>query len=512
MDLISNFLLGMSIALTAINLWYLTVGVGIGLVIGAFPGLGPAAGIAILLPLTFTMEATSAIIMLAGIYYGAMYGAGITAILINTPGAPSAAASTFDGYPLTQRGRAGPALVMQAAASFVGGTIGIILLTALAPAFSRVARSFGPPEFFLIVLLGILTIVFTIGEHRMYGLISALLGFALATVGIDVGSGQQRFTFGSPLLIGGIGFIPVAIGLFGVGELLNSVARGEHKRTISGEGLLGSVFWPSAREWMESRFALVRGTFVGFGLGVIPGAGATIASFIAYAVEKALSRTPERFGRGAMAGLAAPEAANNAASSGALIPLLSLGIPGSASTAVLLGAFVMWGLRPGPLLFTESPEFAWSLIASMYLGNIMLVLLCLLAIPMFVAIIKVPFRILAPVVMVLCTVGSYSVNGSMLDAWVMFGAGVLGFFMKQIGFSPAALVVALVLGPLAENTLQQSLIISDGSLLIFVTRPISLAITILIFLVLLGTQLVRRLRSVAPTPALPEGPADSAVE
>lgn len=494
MEILSNLALGMSSALTVVNVWYLTIGVSIGLVIGAFPGLGPAAGIAILLPLTFTMDHTSAIIMLAGIYYGSMYGAGLTAILINTPGAPSAAASTFDGYPLTQQGRAGPALVVQAVTSFVGGTIAIILLTALAPAFANVARSFGPPEFFLIVLLGILTIVFMFGEHRMYGLISALLGFALATVGIDVGSGQQRFTFGSPLLIGGINFIPVAIGLFGVGELLNSLGRGEHARTISASGLRGGVFWPSAREWAESKFAIIRGTFIGFGLGVIPGAGATIASFIAYGAEKALSRTPERFGHGAMAGLAAPEAANNAASSGALIPLLSLGIPGSASTAVLLGAFVMWGLRPGPLLFTESPEFVWGLIASMYLGNAMLILLCLVAIPIFVAIIKVPFRVLAPVILVLCTVGSYSVNGSILDAWVMFGAGVFGFFMKLIGFSPAALIVALVLGPLAENTLQQSLIISDGSLLIFVTRPISLAITIVILLILLGTQVVQRLR------------------
>lgn len=512
MEILSNLALGMSLALTPANLWYLTVGVVIGLVIGSFPGLGAAAGIAILLPLTFTMDHTSAVIMLAGIYYATMYGGAITAILINTPGTASAAATTFDGYPLTQQGLAGPALVMMTAASFVGGTIGIILLTALAPAFSRVARSFGPPEFFLIVLLGVLTITLMFGENRMYGIISALLGFAIATVGIDIGSGQQRFTFGSPLLIGGIGFIPIAIGLFGVGELLNSFYRGDERRNTRGEGLLSGRLWPTAREWAESKFAFVRGTLIGFGLGVIPGAGATIASFIAYAGEKAISRTPEKFGRGSLPGLVAPESANNAASSGAMIPLLSLGIPGSASTAVLLGAFVMWGLRPGPLLFTDNPEFAWALIASMYLGNLMLVALCLFAIPIFLTIIRVPFRILAPVIMVLCMVGAYSVEGSMLDAWVMLIAGVFGFFMKQIGFSPAAMVVALVLGPLAENTLQQSLIISDGSPLIFVSRPISLVISILIVLMLLSSQLMRRMRPPRPSPAASKRPVNATAE
>jgi len=498
-EVFSNLALGLSVALTPINLWYLLVGATAGVLIGAFPGLGPAAGIAILLPLTYAMDPVSAIIMLAAIYYGAMYGATVTAILINTPGAPSAAACTFDGYPLAQKGRAGPALVMEAVAAFVGGTTGVILVTLLAPLFSRVARSFGPPEFFLIVLMGLVAVTLILGKNRMYGVISALIGFALATVGMDVGSGQLRFTFGSAQLFGGITFIPVVIGLFGVGELLHSIFRGDHVKTLSAKGLLErGAFWPSAREWAESKFSLVRGTLIGFVIGVIPGAGATLASFMAYGAEKAVSRTPERFGHGTMPGLAAPQAADNAAVSGAMIPLLSLGIPGSASTAVLLSAFVMWGLRPGPLLLTERPDFAWGLIASMYLGNLMLVVLMIVAIPVFLAIIKVPFRILAPVVVVLCTVGAYSVNGSMVETWLMLGAGVLGFFMKRLGFSPAALIVALVLGPLAENTLQQSLIISDGSLLIFVTRPISLVITVLILFIFLSARVAQRVRPRAP--------------
>jgi putative tricarboxylic transport membrane protein len=414
-------------------------------------------------------------------------------------------ASTFDGYPLARQGRAGPALVLQAVASFVGGTIGVVLVTLLAPVFSELARGFGPPEFFLIVMLGVLTIIGLFGKNPMHGAISALLGFALATVGIDTGTGQQRFTFGSAELMGGIGFIPVVIGLFGVGELLHCVFRGDHARTLRKEDILaGGTFWPSRREWIESRFAAVRGSVIGFVIGTIPGAGATIASLIAYASEKFVSRRPERFGQGAMQGLVAPEAANNAASSGAMVPLLSLGIPGSASTAVLLGAFVMWGLRPGPLLLTENPEFAWGLIASMYLGNVMLLFLSIVGIPLFVAIIKVPFRVLAPAILVLCTVGAYSVNGSVMDIWILFATGVLGFLMKRLGFSPPALIIGLVLGPLAEGTLQQTMIISDGSLLIFLTRPISLVLTIAIALILLSSAVVPRLTAARRLKAAPE--------
>lgn len=496
MELLSDLWLGMSVAVTPTNLFFLFIGSLVGIVVGVFPGLGPSAGIAILLPITFGMDRISAVVMLAAIYYAAMYGATLTSILLNVPGASAVVASTFDGYPLAKQGRAGPALVMQAAASFVGGTVGVILITLLAPVFSRVARSFGPPEFFMLVMLGLLALVVMVGANWRYGVISALLGFGLATVGVDLVTGAQRYTFGSAQLIGGIDFIPIAIGLFGIGELLYSLHTGVH-RSASGVIAYRSEdrFWPTAVDWLESRWTFARSSILGFVVGIIPGAGATISSLMAYSVEKAISRTPERFGKGAMPGLVAPETANNAASAGAMIPLLTLGIPGSASTAVLLGAFLLWGLRPGPLLMTQNPEFAWGLIASMYLGNMMLVALCIFAIPLFVAMLRVPYRILAPVVGVLAVIGTFTVNDSIVETWLMLGAGVVGYFMKRFGFSPAALVVALVLGPLAEDTLRQSLTISRGSFAIFYERPVSLTLGIVTIVLIVLMSFLRRFQS-----------------
>jgi putative tricarboxylic transport membrane protein len=478
MDLFANLMLGFSVAVSPLNLAYLFAGVMVGMVVGIIPGFGPAAALAVLLPITFGMDPAGAVIMLAAIYYGAQYGGTITSILLNTPGESSSVASTFDGYPLAQQGRAGPALVMQAVSSFVGGTLGVVLITLLAPPFSQLARSFGPPEFFMLVVLGLSTLVVMIGGNWRLGLISALAGFALGTVGVDLETGNSRFTFGSAELIGGVDFIPVAIGLFGLGELYYAFWSGLH---MSGSGGVvrierGQRFWPELRDYVETRWALARGSILGFIVGVLPGAGATVASLMSYSVEKSLSKTPEKFGKGAMAGLVGPEAANNAASSGAMVPLLTLGIPGSAATAVLLAAFILWGLTPGPLLMAQKPEFAWGLIASMYLGNMALLALNIFAIPLFVQMIKLPYRLLAPSVILVCTLGTYSVNGSIIETWMMFGAGLVGFFMKLHGFSPAALVLALVLGPLAEQSLRQSLTISRGSLAIFVERPVSLAI------------------------------------
>ena len=476
MEVFDNLLLGLSVAVSPINLAWLFIGVMVGMVVGIIPGFGPSAALAILLPITFGMEPTGAVIMLAAIYYGSQYGGTITSILLNTPGESSSVASTFDGYPLAQQGRAGPALVMQAVASFAGGTLGVILITVLAPLFSLVTRSFGPPEFFLLVVMGLLTLIVMVAGNWRYGVISALLGFALGTVGVDLETGQTRFTFRSAELIGGIDFIPVAIGLFGLGELYYAFYTGLH---ASGSGGIvqyqkESRFWPTLRDFVETRFTLARGSVLGFVIGVIPGAGATVASLMSYSLEKAISRTPEKFGKGAMAGLVGPESANNAASSGAMVPLLTLGIPGSASTAVLLAAFVLWGLTPGPLLMAQKPEFAWGLIASMYLGNVALLALNIFAIPLFVLMIKLPYRVLAPAVILVCTIGTYSVNGSIMETWLMFAAGVFGFFMKLYGFSPAALVLALVLGPLAEQSLRQTLTISRGSFGIFLDRPTSL--------------------------------------
>ena len=494
MDVFDNLLLGLSVAVSPINLAYLLVGVMVGMIVGIIPGFGPSAALAILLPVTFGMEPTGAVIMLAAIYYGAQYGGTITSILLNTPGESSSVASTFDGYPLAQQGRAGPALVMQAVASFIGGTLGVILITVLAPLFSQVTRSFGPPEFFLLVVMGLLTLIVMVGGNWRYGVISALIGFALGTAGVDLETGQTRFTFRSAEMIGGIDFIPIAIGLFGLGELYYAFYQGLH---LSGSGGIvqyqkESRFWPKALDFVETRFTLLRGSLLGFGIGVIPGAGATVASLMSYSLEKAISRTPEKFGKGAMAGLVGPESANNAASSGAMVPLLTLGIPGSASTAVLLAAFLLWGLTPGPLLMTQKPEFAWGLIASMYLGNVALLALNIFAIPLFVLMIKLPYRLLAPAVILICTIGTYSVNGSIIETWLMFAAGVFGFFMKRYGFSPAALVLALVLGPLAEQSLRQTLTISRGSFAIFVERPTSLWILGVTALMLVVGILLRR--------------------
>jgi putative tricarboxylic transport membrane protein len=324
--------------------------------------------------------------------------------------------------------------------------------------------------------MGLATLIVMIEGNWRLGVISALVGFALGTVGVDLETGQSRFTFGSAELIGGIDFIPIAIGLFGLGEIYYALYTGLH---ASGTGGIVQYqkekrFWPELRDFVETRFALARGSLLGFLVGVLPGAGATVASLMSYSLEKSLSRTPEKFGKGAMAGLVGPEAANNAASSGAMVPLLTLGIPGSASTAVLLAAFMLWGLTPGPLLMAQKPEFAWGLIVSMYLGNVALLALNIFAIPLFVQMIKLPYRILAPAVILVCTIGTYSVNGSIVETWLMLLAGLAGFCMKLHGFSPAALVLALVLGPLAEQSLRQSLTISQGSPAIFLERPLSL--------------------------------------
>ena len=495
MDIFSDLIMGLSIAITPINMVYLLVGAMVGMIVGVIPGFGPSAGLAILLPVTFGMDPVGAIMMLAAIYYGAMYGGTITSILLNTPGESATVASTFDGFPLAKKGRAGPALVMQAVASFVGGTVGVILITILAPMFAQVSRSVGPPEYFLLALMGMLTLIVMIGEHWKLGMISALIGLGLGTVGVDLETGQGRFTFRSAELIGGIYFIPIAIGLFGLGELFYAFYKGMHKTGSGGIVQYNKEerFWPSKHDFMSTRMTMVRNSILGFVVGVIPGAGATIASLMAYSTERSLSKHPEKFGTGEMAGLVAPETANNAASSGAMIPLLTLGIPGSASTAVLLAAFLMWGLRPGPLFMEQNPELAWGLIASMYLGNMVLLAISIFAIPLFVQLIKVPYRILGPSIVVICALGTFSVHASFIETYLMFAAGIVGFFMRLYGFSAAALVLALVLGPLAEEALRQTLAISRGSFVIFVERPASLWIIAATFILLVGLPLLNHI-------------------
>jgi putative tricarboxylic transport membrane protein len=496
-DVFNDLGQGILALLTVQNILLLGAGVIMGMVVGVMPGLGPSAGLAILLPITFGLDPTGAVVMLAAVYYGAMYGGTITSVLINTPGESATVASTFDGFPLAKQGRAGPALVMAAIASFVAGTIGAILISIAAPATAAVAATFGPPELFLVVILGLLTLIVIVGKNRLLGALSALLGFGLATVGIDIGGGQQRYTFGSVELINGIDFIPVAIGLFGVGEVLHTLWRGGHLEKLGyfSVSSRSKGFWPTKQDRRESRGPMVRGSFLGFIVGTTPGAGATVASLMSYNLEKSVSKTPEKFGKGAMPGLVGPEAANNAASAGAMVPLLTLGIPGSAATAVLIGGFLMWGLQPGPLLMEQNPEFAWGLIASMYLGNVMLLIINIFFIPAFASIARVPFRILAPIILVVCVVGTFTVNGSIIEVGIMLVCGVLGFFMRRYGLSPAALVIALVLGPLGEETLRQTLLISDGSWSIFVERGTSIVLLlamVVIVLIPLLTPFIRR--------------------
>lgn len=497
MDTFDNLANGIVAVVTPTNLLLLLAGVLLGMIVGVMPGLGPSAGLAILLPLTFSLDPTGAIVMLAAVYYGAMYGGTITSVLINTPGESATVASTFDGYPLAKQGRAGPALVMAAVGSFVAGTLGAVLISIASPSTAKLAATFGPPELFLVVVLGLLTLIVIIGGNRLLGTLSALIGFAIATVGIDIGTGQQRYTFGSVELINGIDFIPVAIGLFGVGEILHTLWRGGHLEKLAyfNVSARSRDFWPTKQDYRESVGPITRGSFLGFFVGATPGAGATVASLMSYNLEKSVSKTPEKFGKGAMAGLTGPEAANNAASSGAMVPLLTLGIPGSAATAVLIGGFMMWGLQPGPLLMTQNPEFAWGLIASMFLGNIMLLVVNVFCIPAFASIARVPFRVLGPAIIVICVLGTFTVNGSIIEVAIMLGCGVLGFFMRRFGLSPAALVIALVLGPMAEESLRQTMIISGGSFDIFLDRGTSrvlLGLMVLLLVLPLVTVLIKR--------------------
>jgi putative tricarboxylic transport membrane protein len=500
METMQNLLLGLSVALEPLNLLYVLVGVISGVIIGALPGLGPSAGLAILLPLTFGVDPIAGIILLAGIYYGAMYGGAMTSILINTPGDPASVMTTMDGYPMTQAGRTGAAMGMAAFASFIGGTVCVIAFMYLAPALAQVALSFGPPEYFALMVLGLTTLAGMTGKYPVKGYLAAVFGLSLAIIGLDLVTGQPRFTFGSLELFDGIDFIIVAIGTFGIAEILSAAEEKDTKIIINRGDLAWRKLFPTAQDWFYSRWHIVRGTIIGFIVGILPGAGATVASFISYGVAKRTSKRPEMFGKGAIEGVAAPESANNSAAMGAMVPLLTLGVPGSASTAVMMGALMMFGMQPGPLLFEENPEFVWGLIGSMYLGNIMLILTMLVAVPVFVRILVVPKALLNGVVMAFILVGAYSINNSMFEVVLTLAFGFIGYFMKKMHIPAAPLVLALVLGNLLENSLRQSMIISDGNPLIFFTRPISGPI-MLIAIILIFWPLVKnliKLRKPAP--------------
>jgi putative tricarboxylic transport membrane protein len=497
-----NLLTGFQIAITPFNLFIAVVGITLGTIIGVLPGLGGANGVAILLPLTFTMPPTSAIILLTSIYWGALFGGAITSVLFNIPGEPWSVATTFDGYPLARQGQGGQALTAAFTSSFVGAFFSIVLITLFAPLLAEVALKFGPPEFFAIQLLTFSAFVGLGGGNPLKSLVTILLGFILATVGLDIVTGQLRLTFGFTDLMKGFDFIVAVIGLFGVGEILLSVEEGLRFRGAR-TGMNAKVVLDTWKVLPRYTRTFVRGAVIGFWMGFKPG-GATPASFMSYAFAKRFSKHPERFGKGELEGVVAPETAAHAAGVAAMLPMLTLGIPGSPTAAVMLGGLIIWGLQPGPMLFIDKPDFVWGLIASMYTGNIIGVLMVLAFVPLFAAILKIPFAVLTPLIVLVCAVGAYAVHTSMIDIWYMIGFGLVGYVFKKLDYPLAPLVLALVLGDMSENALRQSLIMSQGSLGIFFTRPIAAVITIValfFFMLPVVTPRWRRWRAVAPAGA-----------
>lgn len=471
-----GFLQGFEIAFQLQNLFYCFVGVFVGTLIGVLPGIGPSAAIALLLPITYNISALGAIIMLAGIYYGAMYGGSTTSILVNIPGEAASVITTLDGYQMAQQGRAGPALGIAAFSSFIAGTISVLGLTLIAGPVAQVALKFGPPEYFSLMCLGLIILVHLTGGSVAKGSMMGLLGLLLSFVGLDTITGAPRFNFGMIQFMDGVGLVPLMMGLFGVGEVLVNLEKPEEGHIVKAayKGLL-----PSLKDWKDSIGAILRGSVVGFFLGVLPGGGATISSFAAYGLERKISKHPEKFGKGAIEGVAAPEAANNAAVGGSMIPLLSLGIPTNGIIALLLGALIIHGLRPGPELLEKNPEIFWGFVASMYIGNGMLLVLNLPLIWIWVQILKIPYRLLFPLILLFTIVGSYSVQSSLFDVKLMIFFGLVGYLLKKFNYEPSPLIMAFVLGPMLEEAFRQSLIISRGSFRIFISRPLSLAFMVL---------------------------------
>ena len=472
---------GLFLAVQPINLLMVLIGVTIGLFIGAMPGLGSVNGVAILLPITFLVPPGSAIIFLAAIYYGAMYGGAISSITLGIPGASTAVATTFDGRPLALQGRASLALVTAAIASFCGGTVSIMLFTAFAPPLASVALSFGPPEIFSLMLLAFATFVGLGGDDIPKTILSICLGLVFAAVGYDQISGAPRLVlFNISGFLHGINFLVLAIGVYGIGEMIWTIETTRGKVTSSEAKMSLAGIIADTRECFQRGWkGMTIGSFLGFFVGILPAAGATPGSLMAYGVTKMFSRNPERFGKGDPAGVAAPEAANNSASTGSMLPMITLGIPGSPTTAILLGGMIIWGLTPGPRLFTEQPEFVWGLIGSFYVSNFLALVINLAFIPLFIWMLRMPFTILAPVIFVLSVVGGYAATNDMHDIWLMLVFGVGAFFLRKFDYPLAPAVLAIVLGPIAEPTLRQSLLLSSGDPTIFFTRPIALTFVLL---------------------------------
>ncbi len=490
MDLLSNLQFAFSVILQPDNLLFCFIGCLIGTLIGVLPGLGPVATISLLLPSTFHMSPVSAIIMLGGIYYGAMYGGSITSILINIPGEAASVITCLDGYQMARQGRAGPALGISAFGSFIAGTLATMLIMLVAPPLARFALQFGPPEYFSLMFLGLTVVTYLASGSMVKALMMACLGIFLGTIGTDNISGIERFTYRSYTLMDGLGLVPVIMGLFGISEVLLNIDEGSKKEIYKTR--IANLL-PTLRDWKDSILPIVRGTFVGFFLGILPGGGAVIASFAAYALEKKISRHPEKFGSGVIEGVASPEAANNSASQGAFIPLLTLGIPANVVMAILLGALLIHNIKIGPLLIQNHPNLFWGIVGSMYIGNIMLLILNIPLIGIWVKILKIPYPILFPLILLFCLIGVYSVNNNIFEVIIMILFGIIGYLMKKFGYEGAPLILAFVLSPLMENSLRQSLIMSYGSFSIFFTRSISLLL-ILVAIFLLAMPLLPGLK------------------
>jgi len=470
MDYIQGLMDGFVTILSPFNLWMATLGCFFGTMVGILPGLGPTATIAILLPLVFEMEPIPALVMMSSIYYGAKYGGSTTSILINLPGEGASVVTCFDGYQMARQGRAGSALGISAIGSFVGGILGTFGLIFTAIPLARYTLKFGPAEFFSLILMGMLTIVFVGGKSIKKSLMSGLIGFGLGAVGTDVVEGAPRFVYGINQLRDGLSFILVCMGVFGVGEVL--VSAEERMKTTSIKVKFKDL-WPTIDDVIVSKWAMLRGTVIGFFIGALPGTGSTIASFISYGVEKGVSKEPERFGKGAIEGVAGPETANNASTSGAMVPLLALGIPGSGATAIMLGALIMFGLKPGPLLFATSADIVWALIACMFVSNVILLIMNLPMIPLFAASLRVSYSYMYPIILLVCIIGAYTLHMFVLDAFIMLLFGVFGYLMKKADIPGAPMVIALILGPMMEYSLYQALALSQGDVTTFITRPIS---------------------------------------
>jgi len=485
LETLQYWIQGFSVATLPINLLFAFIGCVLGTLIGVLPGLGPAAGTAILIPITFSMEPISAIIMLAAIYYGAMYGGTITSVLVNVPGEAASVITCFDGYQMAKQGRAGPALGIAAIGSFIGGSFATFALMVVALPLASFALRFGPPEVFALLVVGLSLVTGLAGRSLLAALVMTFFGLLLAMIGMDPVRGAPRFTFGIQDLYDGVGFIPVVMGLFGVGEILLSMEQPvlEIIKTKLTD------LWPSRKEWKVSVGAIGRGTIIGFFLGLIPGIGAIIPTFMAYVVEKKVSKHPEKFGTGVIEGVASPETANNAYANAAMVPLLTLGIPGSPTLAVLMGAFIIHGLTPGPFLFKERPDVVWGLIASLYLGNVILLILNLPLVGLWAKLLEIRYQYLYPGILLFCILGAYSLNQSVFDVLLMVLFGVLGYVFRKLDWPLAPTILALILGPMMERSLRTSLEMSGGDLWIFFQRPISAVLLILGAIILLTSAI-----------------------